>query len=144
VRKALTALLVGGALMVPSIAAVADARPSPQAKAKAAACTCRYWSLRFSRDRVARRIFDQRLMGVVSAAKRKRAKRAIYDYARDGHFEKNWCRRRPRECRAVAACVVAGVAAYNAAKANGASNAAAFRGSIGYCVAAYATVMLTA
>lgn len=80
-------------------------------------------------------------------ADRRRVRRAIYDYAREGDFDTSFCKRSPaheKACRAAKACVATAGPVYAANKLAGTSDRTAALEAAGACVGAMLTVYYVA
>ena len=66
--------------------------------------------------------------------------RLIYDWAKDGSFEKSWCKRMPKSCKMAKACAAAFTGAIITDKAAGLSDKRAVRDGATACAVAMAAV----
>lgn len=111
----------------------------------AASCSCQKYLRQWFKDPTAQRQFDRKADALgISVTTRKRAKRGVYDWAKQGTFDESWCKAYPRTCKAAAACIIAFAGTVAADKANHASDKKATRDGGIACATAMAGALLIA
>jgi hypothetical protein len=141
-RRAVLVVVVVGCLLLPA-ASGASATP---AHASWTACPCsRTFAHQFTLRPNARRTFNQ--VGAanwLSATTRRRIRRGVYDYDKNGYVRDGWCSNHPKLCNMLKACLLAAGAVFAHDKVDGRSNAYATADAAAACAVAAAGVALVA
>jgi hypothetical protein len=82
----------------------------PVAARAQAPCVCQLWAIQFTKHPTLRHTYDRSWRATAGRKRegaRKKTKTQIYDWPKEGTFKESWCKRNPRLCKALKACMAA-------------------------------------
>lgn len=126
------------------VALAAAALAWPAAAGAQTPCSCLLFARAFIGNHAAQRTFDREWRRTYAGheAQRKVIRRRIYDWQKQGTFDQGWCKRHPKLCRALQACLIAGGYTFVTGEALGESSWRATVQAGGACATAATTIMV--
>lgn len=113
--------------------------------AASADCGCQKYAKQFKRRPYPQYIFKATMADhYVGVRATRRVKEGIYDYARQGYTSEGWCKRFPKHCNALKACLLAGGSVYIKERSEGKSREKATEDAAYSCAVAAAATYLIA